>query len=621
MKTNIAIGFVVLSVASMVGAETLDVKLTYDPKDVLYTPKAGYEQVELPGCERPLDRVGAPWLPAQFIYIRLPQGAENVSIRAEAVETVLRKGVVVYPAQPRVPRSQAPAAFCSAAPSLYALQAPWPARRAELTGVYTLRGIPMAAVRINPLRYKSAIRELRMATEVKVVVDYDVVAGVARPVPETFEKIVDSMVINPGSFALPGVEQASVDYVIVTSEELSGAFSALADYRASSLRTMVVTVESLTASQPGRDTPEKIRNGICELMRTRGISHVVLGGDDTVVPVRYCLARCQSETEPQMPADLYYSCLDGTWDADENGVFGEVSDQVDLAFDVVVGRIPVRTAKEASAYIRKLMDAEAHKTSFEKRMLIGGLEAWHAYRGDQCPSDPIGVYDGYAEFNDPERGYVSDSEIWTRRLYCDGIQPYWKADTLAIFCDTLTSWDGEQRAGCYAQDNDTFRRRLDEKWYHVFFSGHADAYQWTLKSGGYTVDDAAAMTGAVAIVYTDACFAGRFDQEKDSWGMLCEPSLSEAFLRNAAGGSLFFIGCSRYGWGLPDAPPASGHSDGGPSTAYGYQFYRRLHETSGRSVGLAFAMHKADMMAQCGVDGAERWIQLGLNLQGDPAGF
>ncbi|HPT16880.1 MAG TPA: hypothetical protein PK388_06330, partial [Kiritimatiellia bacterium] len=73
------------------------------------------------------------------------------------------------------------------------------------------------------------------------------------------------------------------------------------------------------------------------------------------------------------------------------------------------------------------------------------------------------------------------------------------------------------------------------------------------------------------------------------------------------------------GWGEPDAAPASNTANGGPSTVYAYKFYDRMYETTNRTIGVAFAMHKADMASSSGTYAEERWIQFGVNLLGDPA--
>lgn len=150
------------------------------------------------------------------------------------------------------------------------------------------------------------------------------------------------------------------------------------------------------------------------------------------------------------------------------------------------------------------------------------------------------------------------------------------------------------------------------------FSGHGAPQEWGLESGYFDDADASSQTGLTAFVYTDACLTGHFDKNSnniDGYNYTTEPCLGEAFLRNTRvrGGALAYMGCARYGWGEP------GSYDGGPSTVYAYKFYKRMYETTNRTIGLAFAMHKADMASLSSKDDCERWIQFGVNLLGDPA--
>ena len=172
------------------------------------------------------------------------------------------------------------------------------------------------------------------------------------------------------------------------------------------------------------------------------------------------------------------------------------------------------------------------------------------------------------------------------------------------------------------------------------FSGHGEPQAWGLESGDFTQSSASGMTGLTAFVYTDACMTGAFDgpssitvDEGTEWEYTytSEPCLGEGFLRNVRllGGALAYMGCARFGWGEPDGVynedtgeyegAASNTSDGGPSTVYAYKFYKRMYETTNRTLGVAFAMHKADMVGLSAANDCERWIQFGMNLLGDPA--
>ena len=120
----------------------------------------------------------------------------------------------------------------------------------------------------------------------------------------------------------------------------------------------MVTMDEVLSAAGGRDDAEALRNYIKWYRQEYGLDYVLLGGDTEHVPMRYAFAmECQAGIHPRedsLPCDLYFSDLDGDWDANANGVFGEVEDDVDLYPDVWVGRVTVNDAFEASAWYNKL---------------------------------------------------------------------------------------------------------------------------------------------------------------------------------------------------------------------------------------------------------------------------
>ncbi len=103
--------------------------------------------------------------------------------------------------------------------------------------------------------------------------------------------------------------------------------------------------------------------------------------------------------------------------------------------------------------------------------------------------------------------------------------------------------------------------------------------------GYFDTSSASALTNRTTIFYTGACLSSAFDT--------AEPSLSEAMLRNATGGALIYLGCSRYGWGAPDAPPASNTSTGGTSAYY----MRKFLNNKLLDIGTAFSEHKKPLLS------------------------
>ena len=271
-----------------------------------------------------------------------------------------------------------------------------------------------------------------------------------------FGPLVDSLVVNPEAardFA-PAVKtvvpKAALDYLIITSATLSNAFQRVADYRATTAgggyATRVVTTNVIGTLYSG-DIQTRIRSYISNSVATLGTTMVLLGGDDTVVLDRNCTVSVpdQETYETNMPTDLYYSGLNGSWNGDGDSSYGETTDSADMAWDVVVARLPMRTAAQVTNYLNRVVAYEAG-TPATNKIMLGGPLAWLITSGTDRPSDDV-TGDLHAGFRSvsPAHTQVSDSEMWLRRLYRDGIRSNWPAQ-VGLMCDTITSWDGRRAA-------------------------------------------------------------------------------------------------------------------------------------------------------------------------------
>ncbi|MDD2237493.1 MAG: C25 family cysteine peptidase, partial [Kiritimatiellae bacterium] len=505
---------------------------------------------------------------------------------------------------------------------LFAANQPYPAQCAVLLEHPTLRGQTYLAIRLNPLTYEPTSQRLLLATNLLITLQLETTPDIQRadaatpdPNASLFASLLNGLVINPATtipktdaFETDETPTATCDYLIITSDTLSNSFQRLADFRTSqnNLTTRVLTLETIETSYSGTkpaggsDTQTKIRNAIIDYVARFGTAYVLLGGDNTILPDRDAAVSCGSYSESAMPTDLYYSGLDGTWDANANGTYGETDDSVDMAYDVIVGRLPIRTTTQADAYINKLIDFESNAlpVAFMRKTILLGDKLWNTYTGTVRPTDTCS--DGLSQFNahDP----VADDEIWCRRLYRTRLS-LWTNQHMSAFFDTLTSWDSST-AGDYLQSAANVTARFNEGWNHVFFATHGNTTIWGLESGSFSSSHAAALTNLQALVYTMACLTGAFDT--------ADPSLSEGFLRNANGGALAYMGCSRYGWGSP------GSYSGGTSISYADKFYDQVFTKLRNHIGIAFAEHKLAMASSSTYNGANRWVQFGMNLQGEP---
>jgi hypothetical protein len=614
---------------SSVHAEQVSMQFSFSPEQLFLKNTPEGTCVGLDGCVQPETTAGTPWLPVKYINLQIPAGSRVIGSSFAAQEISVQEGITVRPAQPQHPLSLPRPAAAPKDAATYAMNVKYPVSAGEITGTHTMRGFTFASAALHPVRYIPSEQKLFLATNITVTITVDTpdrTPVAAYRNTKIFERYVSQLVENKECIAeyMPVVEQATMetaddtDYLVITAAALTGAFQSLADHRISrELSAAVVSVESIIASYSGTDTQEKIRNCIKEYVATHGTLYVVLGGDDTIIPDRDCDVFIGYYKAPDMPTDLYYSGLDGNWDDwNGNGIYGEADvdginaqDEGDLAPDVIVGRIPVRTSSEAMKYINKVIAYETGllPRDYVSKIFLGGVRLWDSYYGPDRPADP--VIDGHPGFR--EHASVSDAEMWERRFYREGVYPFWQADTIGLFFDTLSSWD-TSTGGDYELNPANMAQRLNEGWHFMSFDTHGWSSGWSMESGGFTSSDALSLVNTVDVIYTMACTTGKFDGEPD-------PCLSEGFIRNGNGGALAYIGSSRYGWGGPDDPPASPVSDGGTSSAYEYEFYRQLFQERKTIVGEAFALHKVAKASACGANYAYRWIQFGLNLQGDPA--
>ncbi len=150
------------------------------------------------------------------------------------------------------------------------------------------------------------------------------------------------------------------EYVIITSAALSESFLPLISFKNScGVSTAWADIDSILNYYSGVDSAEKLRNYLKDFYQAGG-KYVLLGGDETILPVRYLLyynaATPAFNRNDLMPSDLYFADLTGEWDRDGDGVWGEpTDDKPDFVPELKVGRLPARTSQSIQNHISKLL--------------------------------------------------------------------------------------------------------------------------------------------------------------------------------------------------------------------------------------------------------------------------
>jgi hypothetical protein len=570
-----------------VRAGTYTTDLTFCQGDLRFSNVKGYHVVTLRGA-RWLNRPGKPLLPLVPVRIALPAGCEVTDLALGGEDSLELVGdFLVLPSQPplslssdRLPEFVEPLA------SVYTSDELYPERAGELVGWGRLGGAIVCDVLVYPLRYRPSERKLILFTELRLTVEYQ------WQVPMSCEKasasgvdLLRSLVTNgqdrwkmterrmhDGSPLIIGGE--TIPYLIITCDSLRVCFEPLKDWKTrKGLPAEIVTVETISMMYAGLDLQEKVRNCIKDYHSKSGTDWVLLGGDTQVIPDRK--AYVPLSDKPYLPCDLYYSDLDGTWNADGDLYWGEVpSDNIDMYADVFVGRAPVSDAAEAAIFVEKVLTYEGcHGLSLDYQLdvLFAGEILW----GD--PSDP------------------SDPDYTDAGVCKDLIDSLYVPSRFSI--EKLYESKGTLTYG-------SLMSQLNQGKNIINILCHGQYKSMSLAEDAVACDDFESLVNgpSYGLMYGVTCFSGGFDQND---------CIGEAWVLSAEGGG-FFIGNSRYGWNSPSFPGE------GPSDYYDQSFFEAVFNTGFTNLAKAHADAKHEYVGESRADLYMRYVMYGLNLLGDP---
>lgn len=305
--------------------------------------------------------------------------------------------------------------------------------------------------------------------------------------------------------------------IIVSPDTLMGELARLTDWRSrTGLPTRLVPLSEALSTGQGPDDAARLRDYLKSQWEQHGLGFVTLAGDVAVMPMRQAHVVVDIETEQtyeeaDAPIELYFADLDGPWEPDEAGAYGEIGFTGDLLPDVALGRLPVETPDEARAYVDKLLAYEHGPDSRFER----GWEAHLLLAAGYAGFDVYGSagLEGYVVPELPEH-------LELTRLYSDYGERPGAVDL------TVASMDEAFAAG----QSITFMMGHG-------FEGSMGAYDNLAEV--MAIDNAA----CPSIFVTCECLGGRFDwPDGDSSG--------EEFVKGATGG-VAYLGSTNLGVGYP----------------------------------------------------------------------
>jgi hypothetical protein len=364
------------------------------------------------------------------------------------------------------------------------------------------------------------------------------------------------------------------EHVTVTDSLIAPSFaplkSFLMDYL--SLHDTVITTDDIYAAHGGIDSADRVRNFIRYAYQNWQTGYVLLGGGAGVVPHRkvFGFTTGYPPLEDTIPCDLYFSDLDGTWDANENHVYGETLDNVDMLPEVYVGRAPVSSPAEAQLFVNKTMTYGSNGSPpHATRVLLAGFDM-----------NSITYTEQTMEFYDTT--YI-DSAFTCAKVY--------------------DSHDGNHR--------DSVRSFLNQGQHifiHMDHGGILALYCGKFRhSLMLSNSDMAGLTNGLTkltVFMSIACDIGAFDQGE---------CVTEAFMNAPGGGAVATVTNSRLGWYYGGQNPQRGSTP-----AFIEKFVQRIFGHRPARMH-DFLLGKADMVPQVSASLVYRYSMYALNLLGEPA--
>ncbi|HOW24316.1 MAG TPA: C25 family cysteine peptidase [Bacteroidales bacterium] len=510
------------------------IEQTYTFSNYAFTQKGDYSVITFEDCF--LTGIpGEPVLPYCAVKLLLPPGHEAISIEFYGEnETMLPGTYRIYPEQNVQPVSRGTSGTFIFNEHIYTKDQNYPeAQYGKLSTEY-MNGHSVALSAFTPVMYNPVTGSVSYYQKVTIVLKTRE-SQVARqalsllPAGRSGTEFIGQFIQNSQDLAsYPSSQQRdeSYSYLIITPEQFSQSFEEMrAYYLQCGLESSVITTEYISANYTGQDLQEKIRNCIIGEYTGHGIEYVLLGGDVEHIPYRgfYCTVQSSSVYESEdIPSDLYYSGLDGTWNDNGNGRWGEIGED-DLLPDVAVTRLPFSSQDELTRMLHKVLMYQQEPVTGELRdPLLAGENLYND--PETWGSDYLELLIGHREDN----GYTTDGipeDHNIEKLYAEVSS--WGASTLLATINQGTSF--------------------------VHHAGHANStYVMYLYNGDITNSNFSQVNGVdhnYTLVYTHGCDCGGFD------GNDC--ILEEMVKIDNFAAAV--VGNSRYGWfneGQTEGPSA-----------------------------------------------------------------
>jgi hypothetical protein len=349
---------------------------------------------------------GTPMLPTKNLLFALPPGTEPISVNFKVNDVEKVPGFYDITPVPHIvflddsnadENLRLQEEWLENYQTFYSSDQKYPKNPGKLTGFGTFRKYSYASVSVCPFIYYPVSKQLYYIDSVEIEINYEIENSIIFENmfnDDIFDEKASKLFFNYNEIHelykpdgnIPKPLKNSYDYVIITTEELKPIVESSNFYHWKTTlgySTKFVTVtDSLITSQPGIDLAEQIRNFLRENYLPWGIKYVLIVGDYTDVPMRYCSPN-PDWLAGTVPTDTYYADLSypdsESWNSNGDEYYGVYTqDNPDFAPEVYVGRIPTSDVSRLVYTLDKITSVEQDTGSWKNNALHGGAMLFYA---------------------------------------------------------------------------------------------------------------------------------------------------------------------------------------------------------------------------------------------------
>lgn len=541
--------------------------------------------------------IGEPSLPWQGFKILLPEGHIATSVSVERNDRITIDNITLLPVQPVVKLSDSnPVSVNPPEGELYYSSESYPQKTVRNLTTQFQSGFSIAFFIVSPVEYNPFTGEAYYYSNISISIETEFDQRAQESTKYLHNSVdlvnrVNRIVDNPemmNTYNLTNSREEEIDYLIIAEASKVTLWEELAAiHNGFGRSTHIETIDYIYSNYTGIDSQEKIRNYLKDMYEINSIKYVLLGGDVEVIPHRglYAAVNGGDTQDTDIPADMYYSCLDRgnninngpDWNNDNDDKWGE-EDEADLIPEFAIGRFPYNNDLEIQNFIHKVDSYMNYPVAdqLSSTILIGEDLGWEAWGGD---------------FMDELLGSCATNGHLT-----NGIPSSWDVTTLYDRDATWNSWDlmpllseGNNLVNHLGHSSTTYNMKLE----------NGDVTQTNISNNG--IDE------NFSILFTQGCYAGAFDN-RTSQNFYTDDCISEKFV-SIATFAASVISHSRYGWG-------SSSGTGGASQFYHREYLDAIFNDNIYDLG--YALNQAKIESIPFISGVMYWVDYETNILGDP---